>query len=1025
MPAVPISPLVRTLAALVTFAFCTYATFSLPQEEAPGSKDLSYAIGYEIDLGDLPSPHPRPVPQSADSPLHVLISIPWEVVEKAPGRYDWAVTDEIALSHARAGYVVSLRPFGENPVPGALAPAPEPADPNEQAGGPADAWARFLREMASRYSSEVRYYVIGDGLHDRPAREAAYVMKISSVMLRSADPDATIILGGLEPSPAGAARFLEDLYGEGLEPYVDAVAVAAGRDAGAIKAVLQLHDPSAGLWSYGQAVSGGAASTGRLLRAYLEGLDAGMSLSFFRLDFGSEGVPHLHAALVRIVESIGSGYSPLVESSRGISLVTPMGEPVSASTWRFFDPDAKKAIIAYDGGEGATRGAPAVMAVDTLDLAEPVIKDVAAGEEAPLGGFQKDESSGLTRLAVPLADYPLVIEYRRFTSPFFGEEETLEVTERRLPSVEEILANHQAFQAAQDATLQNMRAEAQVDFHFSIGTGGTFDVTMFSSFYYDPNVGAEWEQKEFYVNGIKWKSNRFPEFPLPQPEKVVTLPLDITLDKRYAYRLVGEETIGPIDCWVVDFKPTTDQDASLYSGKVWIDKKTYARVQISSLQTGLKPPIISNDEKDSYRPLRGPEGVQYWVLSRIDGQQVFSATGRNLVVVREVTLKNHLINDSSFTDLRRQAYASDHQMLRETAAGPRYLERTPEGSRIVRDEIDTDNLFLAGGVFYNRSLDFPLPLGGVNYFNRDVGGHGVQTNILFGGALLFANATDPDLFGAGLEASADLFAQGFSSTDRPVRGDEEVDEEAVDVMRQTLSLGLGLPFADYWKIKVLGSLEWDGFSRDEDTEREFIIPVDTFVTSVGLEGEFNRDSWTVSASIESSSRRNWEFWGDPGAPDVPPEEFFEDSKDYLRYQGAVSKDFFLPLNQKIKTIVAVFGGSDLDRFSKYQFGFFGNRLRGFSGTGLRYTNGAKARLQYAFNLGEVIRFDATIDHARVKDSQFPEVDYQDFTGLGISGQTILGPNLLVSLDWGIAVASDVADLRGEQEVLVTVLRLFR
>ena len=98
---------------------------------------------------------------------------------------------------------------------------------------------------------------------------------------------------------------------------------------------------------------------------------------------------------------------------------------------------------------------------------------------------------------------------------------------------------------------------------------------------------------------------------------------------------------------------------------------------------------------------------------------------------------------------------------------------------------------------------------------------------------------------------------------------------------------------------------------------------------------------------------------------------------------------------------------------------------GFGGTGFRYSNGAKAQLQYAFNLGDVVRFDATIDHAQVRDRISGDDRYKSFTGFGLSGQTIVGPNLIVSLDWGIAVASDIDKFKGDQEILLTVLRLFK
>ncbi|HKY33222.1 MAG TPA: hypothetical protein VJV23_11845 [Candidatus Polarisedimenticolia bacterium] len=988
---------------------------ALAQPQGDNAADPVNAAGYEIDLASLPSPHPRPQTRPGQAGAGwVMVTIPWELVEKVPGQLDWSVADGIVRAHAEAGFRIVLAPRAGNPV--------HPAGEGEEE----EAWSAFLRALCARYRDAAQHVMIGEGslpVAHRAPREAAYWIKVSAVAVQAAAPGARVILGGLDAGRDGLAAFLEALYAQEIAVYLEALAVRSPGPGpfADLRRVALTHDPSAGVWWVGRALAGGRAQGGRLLRAHLEGVQQELALSVFQLDPGPEGTPLLLPELERIAAVFTPSLTPLVESGRGLQLITPMGQPMEALIVRLFDADAKIVLIAYDAGEEAPRGSQAVLAVDSIDLADPLLKDVAAGEEAPLAAYQKDDAAGVTRLAVPLAGYPIVLQYRRFTTPLFAEEERLEVTEKRLPSVEEILARHQAFQAAQDALLVNLRADARIDYHFRLGSGSTVDVTVTNSFYLDPRTGPEFEQKEFYVNGVRWRSNRLPEFPLPQPEKVLALPLDIALDKRYVYRLDGEETIGEYHCWVVAFEPLAG-DASLYKGRVWIDKATHARVQIASLQTGLQPPITSNDETDSYRPVRGPEGLTYWLLSRIQGQQVFSTSGRNLVLVRDVAFSGHVVNDPGFEELRRQAYASDHAIVRDTAKGQRYLERTPDGGRRVKERLDPDNLFLLGGVFHNRSLDFPIPLAGVNYFNRDLGGKGIQTNVFFGGVLLFANASHPDLFGAGFEGSLDLFGQGFSSTDRPVREGREIDEEGIDVSTQRVQAGLGLPFADHWKVKWTAALELQNYARDEETGRGFLVPTDTLVRTAGMQAEFNRRAWSVSAELEASDRSRWEPWGFSGNP-----EFSEDAKDHVRYRGSVAKDFFLPLNQKIHASIGAAGGGDLDRFSKYRFDYFGNRLRGFGGAGLRYTNGAKAQLQYAFNLGSLVRFEATVDHARVKDREdrFDDPgEFRSFTGAGISGQTIVGPNLIVTLDWGIAVASDVRTFRGDQEILVTLLRLF-
>jgi hypothetical protein len=87
------------------------------------------AIGYDIDLGDLPSPQPRPepLPDAGDDamPLFVRIRVPWELIEKVPARYDWWVLDGLVRRNVtcrlirdnvviHTGTVSSLRRFKEN-----------------------------------------------------------------------------------------------------------------------------------------------------------------------------------------------------------------------------------------------------------------------------------------------------------------------------------------------------------------------------------------------------------------------------------------------------------------------------------------------------------------------------------------------------------------------------------------------------------------------------------------------------------------------------------------------------------------------------------------------------------------------------------------------------------------------------------------------------------------------------------------------------------------------------------------------
>jgi hypothetical protein len=93
--------------------------------------------------------------------------------------------------------------------------------------------------------------------------------------------------------------------------------------------------------------------------------------------------------------------------------------------------------------------------------------------------------------------------------------------------------------------------------------------------------GIEWEELSFSVNGSKWGADR-PPFPLLQPEKVLSLPLQLRFDNDYRYQLEGTDRVGEYDCYVISFEPSRSASAaqSLYRGTLWIDRKTFARVKV-------------------------------------------------------------------------------------------------------------------------------------------------------------------------------------------------------------------------------------------------------------------------------------------------------------------------------------------------------------------------------------------------------------------------------------------------------------
>ncbi len=1045
-------PLIRIFAAIALAL--SAAAPSLAQTAAGRSPAPNLGLGLDITISgghrDFLIPHPLRDPSIAsDHPLYLRLRVPWRNIERRRGDYDWRQLDRIVDEYRAANHVIVLCPFGRNPAIAPGAPLPSLSAPVVLKH-----WLEFLRAMALHFEGRVRYYEIWDNPNREPewagagVADYAFLLKNSSVTVRSADAGAMIVQGSIAVAGDGAATLAwqEALFALETATYIDVLSIHPvdglpfASQVADVYDLLLASDPSAQLWVTAVPVRGvsDAERAREVIEGFVSAQGEGAAVVTFELRADAGRGPELPGVLLDLHKLFVPSYS-IVYGSR--LRFEPADRPEApeiegVTSFHFFDADSFQGLVVYYAP--AAGGAdPVRLVIDTAAVRGVVVYDIIGGAAGPVASIEPDFTSNTTRVPVPLRDRPLVLQYARVPiQGFEAEHEALQVAGTGLITVEEILTNHQRFMADQEFRLLNYRADGRVIFHYGFG-GQSFDVQTDNNFYWDPEIGAEWEQRALYFNGVLWKHKKAPELPFIQPEKVITLPLDINLNKDYTYEYVGEARVGKYDCYVVKFRPL-DKSKSRYQGKVWFEKRTFARVRISSVQTNLESPVISSEEIDSYRPVAGPDGTTYWILSRVDGQQIFSAAGRNLVLNREIEFSAFRINGSDFEAARQMAYQSDRQMLRDTDQGLRYLEKTEDGGRRVNADTRDSTLFGIIGVFNQEGLDYPVPLAGVNYFDYRVRGRDLQINAFIAGLVNTFTLTNPSVFDRRIDATVEALLFIPNITDRYTLNGEERRESNVDERFQSLSGSLGGALGNFFKVKSTYWLEYVNYSVDDDTDT-FVLPSDTIVQSLGLRWDFNRRAWSLSASGRRSYRADWEPWGDttpptgstpidfPAAPCNSPgscfDDFDPDQDTYERYRFNISRQFFLPFFQKLRFAGTWMTGSNLDRFSQFKFQFFGTRLAGLSGSGVRFDRGGIARAQYSFNIAEVVRFNASFEHARVKDTLTTN-EYNSFSGIGISG-TFLGPwSSLIQFDIGVTVQADFEDLEGNNEVQLILLKFF-
>jgi hypothetical protein len=786
---------------------------------------------------------------------------------------------------------------------------------------------------------------------------------------------------------------LIDLFEQGAGSYFDAVVVEAQyvpitlstlaeRDPSKkIFAVAALQSPNP-LFDLAQALSAGAA------RAYANGaVDAG--------------------ALAQFNRSMSGDWA--FDSTSKTTVLDAKGSAIEMPVLAFVRGEDLRTMLVARGDAAA----PSILSLPADRYTKP--RRVDAKGERDITDSARRGANLLVGSPAAKEPYAVVVDYAEKQDRNVTKESISVATQRGI-TVEEIIRNHQAYRAYQESIAPRTIARNTTKLRFDIGSGAdALEATIAGDFFSDPHGSSDWIWQDFYINGVKWKYGRIPELPLIQPEKVTQLPLDIHLTNDYHYELVRQTELNGYRVYEVRFEPPPNApaDLPLYRGTVFIDARTWARIRVSTVQLHLTGEVLSNEERvdfapfarETHAPLSAADVAKtdpraiLWLPYDVHAQQVISAAGRASVVERATDFSNYRLDPPEYDRLLVEASASDARMVRETASGMRYLEKRGDGTREVKEGFDTSRLFMLGGVHHDAGLEFPVvPLGGIDYFNFNLLNRGIQTNVFFAGVIVAANATHPNVANTRTNLGADFFGIAVPFQNTMFRNGEEQKSEAVKTLPTSLTLRAGHPVFGFGKIDASLGISHFTYQRAEDTAASFVVPADTFVLSPSISTQYARRGYSFSAYYDYNRRTTWEAWGDPTAS--APVEYDPSQKSFAHFGASFGKSFYLPKFQRIGVDVNYLDGSRLDRFSKYELGFFGaQRVHGVESGSVRAERAILGHLSYGFVFSEQFRMEAFYDHALVDDTS-AGIRREPYQGLGIAGQTVGPYGTLLRLDIG-------------------------
>ena len=570
---------------------------------------------------------------------------------------------------------------------------------------------------------------------------------------------------------------------------------------------------------------------------------------------------------------------------------------------------------------------------------------------------------------------------------------------RRL-SIDEIIARHQQQQRAQDALVQNYIANVRMAQHFRPNVADPGYDVVTSNRYFVARDSIEWEELTFSVNGAKWGADR-PPFPLLQPEKVLSLPLQLRFSNDYRYTLAGTERVGAYDCYVVRFEPA-QKGRSLYRGTFWVDQKTFARVKVQAVQTELSAPVVSNEEIQTYAPVVTLEDRPIFLFTGLTARQIILMAGRNILVEKTVGFTDFDVNTPGFEEARSEARGSTHVMY------PRNRPRSPllrEGGREARHQRASDAQHPGAGDRRPRSIR-PMPFRcRCSASTISTSSSGIRTR---SSRSFLPACSGRGTFNGQSWARRRSTPASTSSRSRCRRrigsttlGGERKDEALLTWPLST-GLNLGWQYTAFQKVSLQYQFRFDGYVRDRTTAETFQVPSSTTTNGLGGAWEYRRAGYNFVLNGAWFDRASWGDWG-PAAAAIGAASATTPISQYTKYSASLSRDWFLGPFQKVHVNGAWFGGHDLDRFSKYQFGMFDDtRLHGVPASGIRVDALATVRGSYSFNLFEQYRLDLFIDRAWGRDRVF-EQEWQPFTGFGAAVNFRAPWNTMLRADVGKSV----------------------
>jgi hypothetical protein len=645
-----------------------------------------------------------------------------------------------------------------------------------------------------------------------------------------------------------------------------------------------------------------------------------------------------------------------------------------ASRWFKNGQSGDVAVLARIGG---APGQPKTVKLhgDTKGQFDIQWYDPIAGGKIAAGPIGRS-ATALDQVCTCTSEYALVFihsiganDERSFTA--------VNVTGKADLTVEEVIARWQQYRESQRQKLNNYMADCFLNLHFEgTNVGSGFDISIQYREFANREV-TEWGQTAFFVNGSRFSNKH--EFPLPQlePEKVMTKPLELTVNEKYQYKLLGTEKVDDILCYVVSVDPKV-QDEVLYSGKIWIDAETFRQVKQYLRQRGSKSNVVSNVETQNFALVADANGNRFNLLKSITAQQLLNAAGRDFVLQKTYNFSAYSINTREFDGALAAMHASDNPMLRDTDTGLRALLKR-NNERVLDNTPTTRVRAIVVGTMYNSTFNFPIPIAGYSLSDFNWRNTGDQLSIFFAGPLLASNLSRQ--YGTKFRLGVDLALSGLPGNNRIYTSNNtELTNQALWTWEEDVGLRATWQATTSLSLTASEYLGYQYFHGNSDTSKLFVTPRNGVVLMPSAQVKYSHRGYIFTANGTRGQRLGWTEYGFATTPQPL-------NRNYTKYDADFNKSYYIGKFTKAGWDFGYYGGDQLDRFSRYWPWVFSTpQLHGIPGGVDSFDAIAMGNVNYGFDVMEFLKFQALYSYARARNTDESR-KFKEFDGLELNIST--------------------------------------